>query len=87
MTGEEREMYRSDDYEQQQMFAAPMRSRIGPDGKEIRYQARVEQGVKITVKSKAQAASAGDASAATSNVEEQPKDADIVMTEEEIKVD
>ena len=38
MTAEEKELYRSDDYEQQ-LFAAPVRSR---DGKEIRYVGRAE---------------------------------------------
>jgi len=52
MTEEEKAMFKSDDYENK-MFAAPViRTRVGPDGKIISYTARVEQGVKITVKSK-----------------------------------
>lgn len=71
MTDEEKEMYKSDDYENK-MFAAPIiRTRVGPDGKTIAYSGRVEQGIKITVKSKTDNAS----SAAT----------DTVMTEEEKK--
>ena len=53
MTEAEKQLYRSDDYERQ-MFAAPVRSKIGPDGKTLVYSGRVEQGIKITVKSKAQ---------------------------------
>ena len=49
MTDEEQVKYRSDDYENR-MFAAPSSS--GKPG--ARYVGRPEQGIKITVKSKAQ---------------------------------
>ena len=72
MTDEEKEMYKSDDYENK-MFAAPIiRTRVGPDGKTIAYSGRVEQGIKITVKSKTDNASSFAAT-------------DAVMTEEEEK--
>ena len=42
MSEEEKEMYKSDDYERQ-MFSAPVvRSRVGPDGKTISYTGRAE---------------------------------------------
>lgn len=44
-----------------------MRTRVGPDGKEIRYVGRAEQGIKITVKQKAQPAAEESSAAATHN--------------------
>ena len=50
MTEEEREMYKSSDFEAN-IFRTPVTTtRIGKDGKPIRNTAFVEHGVKITVK-------------------------------------
>lgn len=50
MTEAEKEMYKSNDFENN-MFRTPVtRTRIGPDGKRITYTGYVEKGIKITVK-------------------------------------
>ena len=50
MNEEEKQMYKSSDFEAN-MFRAPVtRTRIGPDGKRITYTGYVEKGIKITVK-------------------------------------
>ena len=77
MTDEERELYKSDDYEKN-MFAAPVvRTRKGPDGKPISYTSGpIERGIKIQVKGKAPAAtaesepSAGAQAASTAGAED-----------------
>lgn len=91
MTEAEKSLYRSDDYERQ-MFAAPVRSKIGPDGKTLIYSGRVEQGIKITVKSKAQSNEEMLQSAAAENVIAEEAagsnaNKDVTMIEEEKKAE
>lgn len=81
MTEEEKTMYKSDDYENK-MFAAPViRTRTGPDGKTITYTGRVEQGVRITVKSKADSTAA----AASLSQSQAATGGDVTMADEEKK--
>ena len=50
MTDEEKEIFKSSDFEAQ-MFRLPVtRTGKGPDGKPMKYTGPVERGVKITVK-------------------------------------
>ena len=50
MTEDEKQMFKSSDFEAN-MFRTPVtRTRVGPDGKKITYSGYVEKGIKITVK-------------------------------------
>ena len=53
MTPDEKAIYRSDDFENRMMSGPVTRTRIGADGKTIRYTGPIEHGIKITVKGKA----------------------------------
>lgn len=79
MTDEEKAMYRTSDFEQQMFSKTVIRTGKDAQGNTVRYNAPVEHGVKITVKSKAQAEAESEGAAATDNA------ADVAMKDEEVK--
>lgn len=80
MTPEEKALYRSDDFESKMMSAPVTKTRIGADGKPYRYTGPVEQGIKITVKSKAESDAMNESVAAAQQSQQEKED--VTMTEE-----
>ena len=73
MTPDEKAIYRSDDFENRMMSGPVTRTRIGADGKPIRYTGPIEHGIKITVKGRATEELAGAAATLAQ---------DVIMTDE-----